>query len=192
MKRFVVIPLVVTMLAALAVPVLAQTDTITQTGTGTSFDVFGKYIAIEDDLVVYSVDIEWGSMQATYKYYSNTTGKWNPKTHQHDDLGSSGYGVWEWADSDNGLKGNEIKISNHSEAALNCTLNFQPKDDFSGTGSFENTTNGTLFLVSGTQYSDPNNPELPKITKLNLTSSIPSTYVTPKSLGTVFITIDNA
>ena len=189
MKRFVVIPLAVTMLAALAVPVLAASDTVTQTGAGTSFEVLGKYSETSDEPSVYSVDIEWGSMKATYKKYTATS-KWNPKTHEFDNFGSSGYGVWEWADSDNGLKGNEIKLTNHSAGSIKCTFLFQPNEAFSGSGSFEGVTNDQLTFAAG-QGRSPTDPTLTKNTSLTLTGSVPNSYSDYQALGTVSITISD-
>lgn len=191
MKRLFAIPLVGVMLTALAVPALA-TDTLTKPETGTSFEVLGQYRESATSETVYSVDIEWGSMKATYTKYNAST-RWNPTTHKYDSAGSSGYGVWEWDTSSNGLDGNEIKITNHSDPGVACILSFLASEDFSGTGSFEGTDeDGKLTLWPGSSsIGDPTDLRLTKRTHLTLTGNVPSSYSEHQSLGTVSITISS-
>ena len=191
MKRLFVIPLVGVMLTALAVPALA-TDTLTKPETGTSFEVLGQYRESDTSETVYSVDIEWGSMKATYTKYNAST-RWNPTTHKYDSAGSSGYGVWEWDTSINGLDGNEIKITNHSDPGVACILSFLASEDFSGTGSFEGTDeDGKLTLWPGSSsIGDPTDLRLTKRTHLTLTGNVPSSYSDHQSLGIVSITISS-
>ena len=190
MRKLFVIPLVGVMLAALAVPVLAK-ETLTKPETGTSFEVLGQYKESDSSQSVYSVDIEWGNMKTTYTKY-NATQRWNPTSHTYDYVGSSGYTTWEWDTSDNGLDGNEIKLTNHSESSVACTLKFQATGDFTGPGSFENTENGRLILTSGADsMENPDNPLLTVQTHLTLTGDVPSSYSEHQSLGIVSIIISN-
>ena len=68
MKKFVAIPLVAVMLAALAVPVLAEGNsaTATESTQPTPITIQGKYDGEKGTATVFSVDIKWGSMRAIY------------------------------------------------------------------------------------------------------------------------------
>ena len=189
MKKFVAIPLVAVMLAALAVPALAEETNLSQTGTGASFQVLGQYEESKSASTVYSVDIEWGSMKATYTKYTGTSNKWNPTTHDYDSSSASDYGVWKWETNTEGLMSNEIKVTNHSEVTVSCAFDFQPDDDLVVSGSFENTETGNTLMIPTGVGLLPNDPRLTKTTLLNLSGDIPNSYSQYKPIGTVYITI---
>ena len=134
MRKLFVIPLVGVMLAALAVPVLAEetenSGTLTITTDSKEIDVFGKR---DEDArgaaTVYSVDIKWGNMKAIYT--PERSKKWNPDTLTFTNLSDSD-SKWTWDDttSSNGLASNQIALTNHSNAEITCTFEFSPEDNF--------------------------------------------------------------
>ena len=66
MRRLFVIPLVGVMLAALAVPVLAEgnTGTLTIPTESQNIEVQGRYDDTTGAITTFSVDIKWGNMKA--------------------------------------------------------------------------------------------------------------------------------
>ena len=142
MKKFVAIPLVAVMLAALAVPALAEgTSTLTEIATPSqTIPVMGKYVDKGDTIpssTVYSVDIEWGSMEFIYAKSNKLT--WDPT--QHASVGKAS-AKWEVPEgkSSNGLAANEIRLTNHSNTSVVARLDFNPEEKFqtenSGGGEF--------------------------------------------------------
>lgn len=133
MKKFVAIPLVAVMLAALAAPALAEGGSAQATISTdpTAITVQGKYDGETGTATVFSVDIKWGSMKAIYS--PNRSMVWNPDTLQEEtiDSGSSRW-RWEQGTSSDGLKTNEIAITNRSNAPVTCTFAFQAATGFDG------------------------------------------------------------
>lgn len=142
MKKFVAIPLVAVMLAALAVPALAEgKSTLTEIAISSqTIPVMGKY---EDEgdagsaSTVYSVDIEWGSMEFIYAKSNKLT--WDPTQHASVGTVSTKWKVPE-GKSSNGLASNEIRLTNHSNASVVARLDFNPEETFqaehNGGGNF--------------------------------------------------------
>lgn len=133
MKKFIAIPLVAVMLAALAVPALAEEGSANATISTepTAITVQGKYDGGTTTATVFSVDIKWGSMKAVYS--PNRSAVWNPDTLTEEtiDAGSSHW-RWEQGTSSDGLKTNEIAITNRSNAPVTCTFDFQAELEFDG------------------------------------------------------------
>ena len=76
---------------------------------------------------VYSVDIEWGSMEFEYKEASST---WNPETHKYD---KDGEAKWDCADNSN-----KVTVTNHSNKPVNVELSYTSSEAYSDiTGSFD-------------------------------------------------------
>ena len=142
MKKFIAIPLVAVMLTALAVPALAEgKSTLTETATlSQSIPVMGKYVDEGDAgpaSTVYSVDIEWGSMEFIYAKSNKLT--WDPTQHVSVGTPSTKWTVPE-GKSNNGLAANEIRLTNHSNASVVARLDFNPEETFqaehNGGGNF--------------------------------------------------------
>ena len=76
---------------------------------------------------VYSVDIEWGSME--FEYVDAGT-KWDPETHTYKTETEAKWTFDEGA--------NEVKVTNHSNNPVAVALSYTPATDFSGiTGTFD-------------------------------------------------------
>ena len=103
-----------------------------------SHSVKGSYVANVSAETVYSVDIDWGSMEFTYTV--DNEGTWNPETHTYDGATS---GVWSCEEG-----ANLITVTNHSNAKVGVKLNFKEEArPFQGvTGTF---TNEQYTLESG-------------------------------------------
>lgn len=143
MKKFVAIPLVAVMLAALAVPALAEgKSTLTETATPSqSIPVMGKYVDEGDTIsssTVYSVDIEWGSMKFIYAKSTELT--WDPTRLETVGTPSAKWKVQGGVSSSTGLAANEIRLTNHSNTSVVARLDFNPEEKFqtenSGGGEF--------------------------------------------------------
>ena len=141
MKKFVAIPLVAVMLAALAVPALAEgKDTLTETAIlSQAIPVMGVYEKEEGDTarIVYSVDIEWGSME--FVYLNSNVPRWDPATHSESQTSSTGWTIRK-EKSDNGLAANEIRLTNHSNTNVSALFSFSAETffvaEFDGSGRF--------------------------------------------------------
>lgn len=64
-------------------------------------------------------DVVWGEMEFTYSV--NGTKTWNAKTHEYDIDTKC-----EWS-----AKGNDISVTNHSNAAIDVDFTYQPLDEYS-------------------------------------------------------------
>ena len=87
---------------------------------------------------VYRVDVSWGSMEFTYT--DGSKGTWDPSNHQYS---GQTQGAWSW-DTD----ANKITVTNHSNAAVQASLNFSPTGNV--TGSFYDATTGGQAISSNT------------------------------------------
>ncbi len=127
MKKLFATLLAVAMLASLSVTAFAAENT---GATPTEITVNGTYTpgAMADEKI--SVDIAWDAMDFTYTGASQ--GTWNPVTHTYD-------GATEGSWSDNTPA---ITVTNHSNVAINATLDFTPAVD---------GVVGTFTEVSGTE-----------------------------------------
>ena len=105
---------------------------ITKIGGTDTNDVKATYATNGQAETVYSVDIAWGSME--YTYTIDSEGRWNPDTHQFD--GKSEEGNWSCSDG-----ADEVKVTNHSNAAVNAAFSYKAEDEYNGiSGSFSEST----------------------------------------------------
>lgn len=191
-KRVFAIPLAGIMLAALAVPALAREGDIsegeiTKTATPQEIQVRGQHASAgsEED-IVYSVDVEWGSM--TFDYVSNASKIWNPETHTYSDGTASSR--WRPAAKEDGavLDSNAIKVTNHSNTEVTCSFDFQASqwfaDDYEPVGTFDHTS---LTLATGVGKTRENADF--KETKLTITSKEIEADRELNQIGTISVTI---
>lgn len=146
---------------------------ITSTGgTGTQ-DVMGQYHTDDDADTVYNVDVAWDSMAFTYTVASE--GTWNPSTHSYD---SASEGSWSETD-------NTVKVTNHSNAAVNVTVRYAAESSYSGiTGSFSNGS-FQLATAEGTEVGSAPN----KTAALTLSGALDKSVTDSTKLGTATVTI---
>lgn len=171
----------------LAIPVLAVTTTPLSPPIG--IPVTATYQEIGNTDTVYSVDIIWGSMNFTYEVQK---GSWNPKTHSYD-TSSSG----TWADpisGANSLNSNQLEITNHSNAAVICSIEYEPDDSYSDISALfscdggEGVSSITDCSLPSAVDKDQTNPLLTKTFDLSLSGSLPKN-ATLASIGTITITL---
>lgn len=116
-----------------------NTETLSDIGSNSSRDVNATYVAGAPLATVYSVDVTWGSMDFTFTDASK--GIWNPATHTMD---NAVVAAWSWEDN-----ANLIKVTNHSNAAVNAILSFGTSES-SIDGNFFTETKGSTPVSQNT------------------------------------------
>lgn len=201
MKRLFVIPLVGVMLAALAVPVLAEenSDIATQTTDSTPITIQGKYEEDSGTATVFSVDIKWGSMKAIYA--PNRSSVWDPTKLEETAIdNSSSRWRWEQGTASNGLQANEIAITNRSNAPITCHFNFLPKDEasnitaeVSSTDTDGTTEKGSFGIKSAKAASGSSVEEqLKDLTRsgfVTLNGTLSTSQTSYEAIGTLSVTL---
>ena len=190
MRRLFVIPLVGVMLAILAVPVLAEGNTgkIEEEAGVSKINVYGTYNPTTAAAEVYSVDITCRNIKK--KKTHKRTETWDPTT--HESVSTSGGNSWEWKPSSvAGLKSNEIKVTNHSNVPVTCSLEFKPwVDAESVIGSFSDET--YIIQTAKNFENDTSQSAIDKLTKsffLSLSGSIPESSTDGNKIGEISVTI---
>lgn len=116
-------------------------STIKSVDTDNSLNIYvkGSVTGNAADENVYSVKIEWGAMAFTFKTADGA--KWDPESHTYKTSGTdnSAYGSWscDQTAGSNGLLGNEVKVTNHSNKPVNVAMKFNKSTDV--TGVFDGT-----------------------------------------------------
>lgn len=144
-------------------------------GTGTQ-DVMGQYHTDGAAATVYSVDVAWDSMEFTYTVASE--GTWNPSTHRFD---SATEGSWSETN-------NTVKVTNHSNAAVNVTVTYAAEDSYRGiAGSF---SNGSFRLATAEDTEVGNAPS--QTAALTLSGALDKSVTNSTKLGTATVAISQA
>lgn len=162
MKRLSIICLSILLALSLSVTAWATNGQAKGQDLGTTdpIPVTATYQSTGNGQTVYSVDIIWGSMDFTYQ----TAGKyWDPSEHKYIETDAG----WTCADS-----ANQIKITNHSNAEVNCSLSYTANTDYSG-------ISGT-FMSGGAKFSSI---LLPSAAEDRVAASSLSTIVTLQLSG---------
>lgn len=125
MKKLLAIALAFVMVMGMSVTAFAADTTIGEELTNPdAIEVNGKY-GDAAPATVYSVKIEWGAMQFTYS--TGNTAKWNPATHTYDVTAASA----GWT-----AEGNEVTVTNHSNAKVGVAFTFAPVADSADLGNY--------------------------------------------------------
>lgn len=149
---------------------------ITGTDGNDAHNVMGQYHANAAAATVYSVDVAWDSMAFTYTVDSE--GTWKPDTHTFADASE---GSWS---EDN----NTVKVTNHSNAAVNVTVAYAAEESYSGiTGSF---SNGSFRLATAENTEVDSAPT--QTATLTLTGALDKSVTDSTKLGTATVTISQA
>lgn len=172
MKKIISLILAMVMVLSLSVTVFAaELDNDTKQE---EIDVSAKYVDGVSGGTVYSVDLNWGAMEFTYTVSGSSV--WNPDTHTYDTTTSD-----TWTAS-----GNEITITNHSNAAIKATFAFSALDAYKDvTGSF---SAAELNLPSA-EGKATDAAELTATTALTLAGELPSTATTMTKIGAITVVI---
>lgn len=171
MKKLLSVLLALTLVLSMSMTAFAA-DTSPKTGVGDNgsaeISVNGTYEAGSSATEVISVDISWGAMDFTYT--SASDGIWNPSEHIYSGSIEAG-----WTAS-----GNEITVTNHSNAGVTASLSFTATAE-GITGTFDKSSL-TLATAVGTLYT-----EAPKDTS---TFSITGGQIdADQTLGTITVSI---
>lgn len=141
-------------------------------------DVTATYEIDGVETTVYSVDVSWGSMKFVYK--SAYKGVWDPTTHQYKDATEA-----KWIHA---TDANVIKVTNHSNIAIDLSLTYKAVNDFSNiSGTFDNplihlnTAEGTTLENAPTERA-----------ALTISGDLPSNTEsdTEITIGTITITLN--
>lgn len=105
------------------------------------------------DAIIYSVAVEWGTMEFTYDYGA----VWNPANHKYETNNTTKMVKGGWLTTDYKAPNNGIKITNNSNFPITADLSYQ-----SGFESIGNVT-GVFSLANtasdfDTAYGDGTNP----------------------------------
>lgn len=186
MKKRTFLPLVACVALALAVPALAGESSGLSTPSNTKIPVTGTYQSNDSSVPVYSVDIAWGDMAFTYSAGGGTL--WNPATHTYTQ--STEPAGWRYSPAtDTSLAGNQITLTNHSNAAVSYTATFALSDTLAGsnvTGAVSPQAAVLPIVLPETPLDDP------RITTslfLTMSGDLPSNFSAGGPLGTITISL---
>lgn len=114
-----------------------------------------------------------------FTYSVNGTKTWNAKTHEYD-IDTKG----EWS-----AKGNDISVTNHSNAAIDVDLTYQPLDEYSVVkGTFTNDE----FTIPTAEGKAVNDESLTVSTALTLSGELSSDVTALTKVGNVAVNIAEA
>lgn len=151
---------------------------ITTVGGSDTGEVKAKYVADAKAETVYSVDIEWGSMEYTYTIASE--GTWDPATHTFKNASA---GAWSCGEHDN-----EVKVTNHSNAAVKASFKYAAEEGYDEISGTFNKNIADLATAEGTAVE-----EAPTETvSLNLEGALDKNVTNPTQIGTATVTLDTA
>lgn len=142
-----------------------------------SADIKATYQAgKENTATVYSVDVEWGSLE--YTYSSGVTKSWDPTTLKYKE--ASGTSSWTCQDG-----ADQITVTNNSNADITASLAYA-KTDSNITGTFSNSKIG-LKSAEGTNVGESPSGT----TTLSLKGALSDTTAEKQEIGNVTVTISD-
>lgn len=142
-----------------------------------SADIKATYQAGNESTdTVYSVDVNWGSLE--YTYSSGVTKSWDPTTLKYKETsGTSSWTCQEGVD--------QITVTNNSNADITASLTYG-KTDSNITGTF---TNSKIELKSAEGTNVGESPS--ETTTLSLKGALSDTTAEKKKIGNVTVTISD-
>lgn len=172
MKKLITVALALMMVLCLGTTAFAAESTTIGTGDK-KIDVTAKYSDTSSTPTVYSVDLSWDSM--TFTYSKSGTKTWNPADHTYSGGGSAD---WDKASAD-------VKATNHSNAQVTVSFQYEAKGDTGVTGSM---SKDSFTLAAGVE-NKPN--EAASDTSTLSISGTPNGTVTAEGItvGTITVTI---
>lgn len=102
--------------------------------------VTGIYAGDEEEVRVVSVDLEWGGMEFVFTPYV----EWNPENHTYESV-ENNPGTWDLAENSN----NHVKVTNHSNVAIDVSLIFQGNSGLGTEGAFFTDHEGLGDVING-------------------------------------------
>ena len=142
-----------------------------------SADIKATYQAGKESTdTVYSVDVNWGSLE--YTYSSGVTKSWDPTTLKYKETsGTSSWTCQEGAD--------QITVTNNSNADITASLAYG-KTDSNITGTFTNPKIGLKSAEGTNVWESPS-----ETTTLSLNGALSDTTAEKKEIGKVTVTISD-
>lgn len=176
MKKMLVLFLSAVLALSLSVTVWAASGYSygTSDDSTTTIPVQGTYQpATGESTPVYSVDISWGSMEFIYQGDKRT---WDPATHEY----KNDSGRWTCTD-----EADAIKITNHSNASVNCNIQYTPNAAYEEvTGTISNPT----LTFESAERKAIGAPSLTNTVTLTLTGVLPEN-TTNQVIGQITVTV---
>ena len=186
MKKLLIFPLTAGMALALSLSALAGNATGGTVPMETDIPVTGIYQDGSANTPVYSVDITWGNMAFTYLPGGKTT--WDPTTHSYK-TNTGATANWSYTPAtETELAGNQVCITNHSNASVKYTAYFFPSaSDSTWSGAFSDHGTYTLPSAEGLPVGSP---ALTDTINLNLMGTLPSNYTSVTDIGKITLTLE--
>lgn len=184
MKKVLVFPLVAGLALALSITALADSaKQVTPTDLPT-IPVTGSYQESAGGETVYSLDIAWGDMN--FVYTKENVGTWDPNTHTYTGGGNS---TWSYtpAGANGELAGNVIQVTNHSNVAVTCSMDFAVDKELETVvrGGF----NKSSINLSSAEGKGVNDESLSDYMELNIRGELPEDHLNYASIGYVRLTV---
>lgn len=162
---------------SLCMGITAFAEEIVTNGGKASTNVKATYVPDNDNTgTVYSVDVDWGSMEFTY----TTSGAiWDPENH----LYTGGTAAWSCAQD-----ANKITVTNHSNTAVQVSLAYTSGDNFKGAiGTFgENNNSFPLSTAAGKSLGEADTQSR----FLTFSGDLSYGLGKPTTIGSVTVTIN--
>ena len=152
------------------------TETITG---GTSATVTGTIEPLEEAATVYSVDIQWGSLEFTYEVPAQV---WDTETHTYK---SPDDAIPQWVCEDGA---NQVTVVNRSNAGIDVTVT----TDMGESGITADVDNGTFTLESAdATITDTvtTGTETSNSATITLSGELASDHEAGSAIGTVTVTL---
>ena len=180
-KKILAVVLALVMAICMSVTAFASDETVGgETLTDPNpIEVTGKY-GDAAPATVYSVNIEWGAMQFTYS--TGNSAKWDPQTHTYTVTAESA----GWTNN-----GNEVTVTNHSNAAVGVAFTFAPIANASDLGTYtgkiavDNNKTQLAAAVEGTSFDSADSVKA----TLTFSGSLKATATNFAKLGDITITL---
>lgn len=163
--------------------VVAKSVTVDVDGGSGNHDVSGTYHIDGQPAIVYSVEVQWGSMEFSYNA-GNVTKIWNPKTHAYDT--SNENARWEYTDG-----ANKITLSNSSNADVSANVEASINESYANQVQvFVNKTQLTLPDASIGATTQTPGTKTTDSAEITLTGELDESMITNKAIGKVTVIID--
>lgn len=156
------------------------TDPDDENKNSANFEMTGSFDPAEDETIVYSVDVSWGSMEFTYE--DEIEGTWNPATHNYDGAEPAGWNCTNGA--------NEVTVTNHSNADVKVSFGYTPNAAYNVNGSFDKT--GTTTLTRGVANDYDNADSVTASLTLDDSTPLDPSVTAESVIGTVIVSLSES
>lgn len=177
MRKITAFALSLALSLSLCVPTFAAESTVTEADGKQEIDVNAKYVDSVETPTVYDVDVAWGAMEFTYTVSGTKT--WDAAKHDYTVSTSDA-----WSAS-----GNEIRVTNHSNAAVKAAFSFEALAAYSTVNGIFSENELSLPTAEGKAVDAA---ELTGKTALTLSGELHKDTTDMTKVGTVTVTIREA